>query len=91
MKTYQIDGKPNVLEFTNYQRISESELFQCVMETLRRKADVRIGEKQTGPSEDFYLCTLSGQPFTLLYDVDYGPSIHSKDLNVIQELQEYFN
>lgn len=91
MKTYQITGRPEILEFTNYERIDEEELFSKVYERLKESPDIDMGKKQTGPSEDFYECTLSDVPFTLFYDIDYGPSIYAKSPEVIKELIQYFD
>lgn len=90
MRTYQMNGKPEILEFTNFERIDEEKLFSNVYERLKENSDISVGEKQTGPSEDFYKCTLSGLPFTLFCDIDYGPSIYTESPEVIQKLINYF-
>lgn len=90
MKTYQIDGKPNDLWFTNYDRVEEEVLFQSVMDKLNLNPDIHVEKKQTGPSEDFYQCSISGLPFILLYDLDYGVSIKSESQLAIRKLKEYF-
>jgi len=90
MKTYQMNGKPENLEFTNYERIDEEELFSKVYERLKENPDISIGKKQMGPSEDFYECTFSDASFTLFFDIDYGPSIYAENPEVIKELIQYF-
>nr|WP_314460709.1 hypothetical protein [uncultured Clostridium sp.] len=90
MRTYQMNGKPEILEFTNYERLDEEKLFSNVYEKLKENSDISIGEKKTGPSEDFYKCTLLGSPFTLFFDIDYGPSIYAESPEVIQKLINYF-
>lgn len=90
MKTYQIDGKPEVIEFANLDRIDEYELFLKVMDKLQSHPDVTVGSKQTGPSEDFYKCTFLGDSFILYYDVDYGVTIYAKEKKVRKKLIELF-
>lgn len=90
MRTYQMNGRPEILEFTNYERMDEEKLFSNVYERLKENSDISIGEKQTGPSEDFYECTFSGSPFTLFFDIDYGPSVYAESPEVMQELIHYF-
>lgn len=90
MKTYQLDNKPNMLGFTNYQRIDEEELFNGILSCLQDNPDVEIGVKKTGPSEDSYHCSLSGSSFTLLYDIDYGASIYCDKPDTMQELIRLF-
>lgn len=91
MKTFQMDNNPNILEFTNYERIDEEEFFNSVLYRLKKNPNVEIGEKQVGPSEDYYNCKLQNLPFVLFFDIDYGTSIKSDSLEVIKNLIEYFN
>lgn len=88
MKTFQLDSEPNRLYFTNYNRIDEEALFQNVLATLERCKDIKIGRKQTGPSEDIYGCKVSGFPFTLVYDIDYGAYIQANTAKIIQKLKD---
>ncbi|MEG0369259.1 MAG: hypothetical protein RR593_04575 [Hungatella sp.] len=91
MKVFRMNGKDNSLEFTNYDRIDEEELFNAVMNKLKSNQNVLIGEQKKGPSEDFYECTIGNEPFTLWHDIDFGPSIHSKNEIALKMLTEYFN
>lgn len=86
MKTFQMDGRPDVIEFTNYDRIDELELFKGILSKLQNSPDVEIGKKEIGPSEDYYHCFLSGKPFMLIYDLDYGTRIWSDQPEVIDKL-----
>lgn len=90
MKTFQMDGKPEILEFTNYDREDEEILFDKIMKRLNSNPGIVIGKKQMGPSEDFYSCTLDGLPFTLCFDLDYGPHIYSENSEAIKQLIKYF-
>lgn len=91
MKVFQTSNKPNEICFTNYNRVDEEIIFQNAMEILQRNEAVVIGEKNIGPSEDYYNCSIDGKPFTLFYDVNYGASIVSDDKAAIQKIIEYFN
>lgn len=90
MKTYQISGKPDVLEFTNYDREDEEVLFRKIYSILENSENIVMGSKRIGPSEDFYECKIYGLPFTLIYDVDYGTSIKAAKDKTIQKLTEFF-
>lgn len=90
MRTFQTDERPDILEFTNYNRIDESELFKNILSKLQENPDVEIGEKEIGPSEDYYHCFLSGKPFMLIYDLDYGSRIWSDQPEVIEKLINLF-
>lgn len=88
MKTFQMNGKPEVIEFMNYDRISEKELFRQVFERLENLDEVTMGSKKIGPSEDIYECSFLGEPFTLFYDEDNGSSIYCDNLNTIHRLMK---
>lgn len=60
-------------------------------ELLKKNNDIVIGDKQTGPSEDIFDCSIKGKSFTLIYDIDYGTSIMSNDSETTQTLISYFN
>lgn len=90
MKVFQMEGKPNIIEFTNYERIPEKELFQKVFLRLKQLQGVKIGQRQTGPSEDTYQCLLGDSSFTLIYDIDYGTSIYAEDKNTVKKLIDFF-
>ncbi len=90
MNTYQIDGKPEILGFTNLKRVDEEEFFAGILEKLKENPNISVGEKKTGPSEDTYECSISDIPFILLYDVDYGPSIYAENQEAIRNLKQYF-
>jgi hypothetical protein len=91
MKAFQTSNKPNVIGFTNYDRVDEGIIFQNAIEMLQSNETVIIGEKNIGPSEDYYKCSIDDKPFTFFYDVNYGASIVSDDKVAIQKLMEYFN
>ena len=86
MKTFQISGRPEIIGFTNYDRISEDELFQQIFKKLEGMSEVEIGSRQMGPSEDFYECSFMGEPFTLYHDMDNGSSIYCDSPDVISKL-----
>lgn len=91
MKAIQLKSNSKAVEFTNYERIDEEELFEHVMSVLHKNPAVVIGEKQIGPSEDFYSCVISELPFILYYDIDYGTRICSDNPEALQKLIKYFN
>lgn len=90
MKTFQMDGKSEILEFTNYDREDESVLFDRIMKRLKDNPGIVIGKKRMGPSEDFYNCTMDDLSFTLCFDLDYGPHIYSENPEAIKKLIKYF-
>lgn len=90
MRIFQMNGRPDLLEFTNYERVDEEILFEQILEKLQCNPNVVIGERQIGPSEDFYNCSIGKFPFTLVYDLVYGPSVHSENPEAIKKLIEYF-
>lgn len=91
MRTFRLSGKPNHLEFTNYERKNEKVIFHEIMSLLQKNSDIAIGDKQTGPSEDYYECTISGLSFTLMNDINYGLSIYSKESKALEMLIEYLD
>ncbi|MDE7436676.1 MAG: hypothetical protein K2N01_12775 [Lachnospiraceae bacterium] len=90
MKTFQLDGKPKILEFTNYERKEETVLFREIFSVLENEKNIEIGKKQIGPCEDFYQCKIDNAPFTLFFDVDYGTCIRAEDQKVIEKLKMLF-
>ena len=91
MKLYQMSNEPNRLGFTNYERIDEEILFQDILTQLKSDSRVEVGEKQIGPSEDYYYCNINGRPFILFFDIDYGTEIYSNDVDALRELKEMCN
>lgn len=91
MRAFQMDGKPDIIEFTNYDRVPEPEIFNQVKERLEEIPGLKIGEKKIGPCEDYYPCSLFNTPFTLFYDMDYGTSIYAEDSGLIKKLIGFFN
>lgn len=90
MKTFQLDGKPNVLEFTNYDREDEEVVFQKIYSILEKEPSVIIGHKVTGPSEDVYDCKIDTYSFRLIYDIDYG-TVQSEKREAIERLKKVFD
>lgn len=90
MKVYQLDNDPKRIYFTNYDRLDEDVIFQQIYSMLKKGKDIAVGEKQIGPSEDFYKCQIGYLPFILYYDIDYGTSIHAERKETIRKLIEYF-
>ncbi|NCC00829.1 MAG: hypothetical protein EOM34_09135 [Clostridia bacterium] len=91
MRRYQISGRPEILGFTNYQRVDEKLLFDDVLHRIKANVDIEMGSKKISPSEEYYLCRISGLPFTLIFDLNYGPSIWSESPEAICKLKNYFN
>lgn len=89
-KVYRLEKRPNELYFTNYDRAPENELFLHVSDVLSSCDDIKIKEKRICPTEDIYQCTLGEKGFELIYDVDYGPSIHSSDEEVLDRISKLF-
>lgn len=83
--------KPNVIEFSNYDRVDESIIFQNVFDLLSKNKDVVIGGKTIGPSENIYKCSIAKDIFELHYDIDYGVNIISDSSQAISKLMQYFN
>lgn len=90
MKVYQSNHNKSHLYFENPNHIDEESLFDEIVGILREDANVTVGQKQIGPSEDYYKCKINGNPFTLFYDIDDGALIHTNDMNTMQELIELF-
>ena len=88
---YQSECRAEEIGFTNYERIDETEIFNTVLDKLKTIPNVTIGEKQIGPSEDYFQCVIDGEPFTLFYDVDYGTSIHSDSERAREMIIRCFN
>ena len=91
MKTFQLQGEMNTLEFTNYERIAEVDLLNRILQALKDNPNMKVGEKQIGPSEDYYYCAFNENPFILYFDLNYGPSIYAKDVELISALKDYFD
>ncbi|MEG2123155.1 MAG: hypothetical protein RRZ63_04895 [Clostridium sp.] len=91
MKIFQMDGEPRKLEFTNYERVSELQLFNQVLKKLKDNPGIVIVEKQILPSQEIYYCSISGSKFILFYDINYGPSVYVDDPDSIKNLIEYFD
>lgn len=90
-KVYRLEKRPNELYFTNYDRAPENELFLHVSEVLRSCDDIEIKEKEFYPVEDIYPCKMGKKEFSLVYDIDYGPFIHSNDKNVLDRIAKLFD
>ena len=90
MKVFQIHDRPNVLSFTNYERVSEEVLYSQVEENLKENPLVSYGKKISGPSEEIQEYRIDGYPFCLVNDFDYGIEIHSESQEAISKLLEYF-
>ncbi len=81
----------NNLYFKNYDRIKESIILEKVLKKLKQDSSFVLYENIMGPSEDIKRCTIKGCEFYIVYDIDYGVSIYSKDKTIIDMLQDYFN
>ena len=83
--------KNKINAYQSDARQDEAILFESIMKTLQNRAGVEIGRKQTGPSEDYYKCTIDGLEFTLFYDIDYGVSIYAEDSITREKIITCFN
>lgn len=88
--SYQSECRAEEIGCTNYERIDEAEIFNTVLNKLKTIPNVTIGEKQIGPSEDYFQCVIDGEPFTLFYDVGYGTSIYSDSERAREMIICYF-
>ena len=69
---FQLKEREEYIEFTNYDNVDDILIFNEVMERLKQLPDVVVGRKRIGPWEDYYICKLDGNEFTVYYDIDYG-------------------
>lgn len=79
VKAYQSEIRAEEIGFTNFERLEERELFDIIMQKLKKCNNIELGKKQIGPSEDLYECKIEGHEFTLFYDIDYGTSIYASE------------
>lgn len=91
MRVYKLSDKKNQLYFTNYNRVDEEIVFNQVKDILSKNPIINIGDKTIGPSEDIYNCTISGQSFELIFDIDYGGLIHSNSQKTLKILEDIIN
>ena len=91
MKVVRMKSNPNMIIFTNHDRIDEEKLFRQVKSLLDQNSSVSWGRATDGPSEDLLEGKIDGLSFTLIYDLNYGPEIYSDSEDAIRQLQEYLN
>ena len=65
-------------------------MFAEILDVIQKNPEISVGEKMTGPSEDYYECVIHGEKFSLIFDLDYGPSIFADDRKVIKKLKSFF-
>ena len=90
MKAFKMKNDEKRLYFTNYNREPEDIILKKVLKVLKQNKTFVINENIMGPSEDIMECTLEGNNFSLVYDIDYGPFIYSDDKSVIDKLIKFF-
>lgn len=88
MNVFQLDGMNNHLYFQNIDRIEERQLCEEIVRKLSHLENIEIGDKQTGPTEDFYICKVNNQEFTLFLDITDGPFIYAEDNETIQIIKQ---
>lgn len=91
VKAYQSEIRVEEIGFTNFDRLDERELFDIIMQKLKKCNNIELGEKQIGPSEDLYECKIEGYEFTLFYDINYGASIYASDPIARKLIVDTFN
>lgn len=91
MRVYKVLDGRNELLFTNYKGIDEEIVFNEIKDILSKNSLIKIGDKIIGPSEDIYRCSISGQDFDLIFDIDYGGSIYSNSEEAINMLEDILN
>ncbi len=91
MKVFQIEGQLDRIFFSNFERVDESIIFDMVLEKLKNNKNVIIGKKIIGPSEDLYNCKMDDSEFSIIFDLDEGVSIFSKNTSITDKIKRIFN
>ncbi|WP_300925553.1 hypothetical protein [uncultured Allobaculum sp.] len=66
----------------------EKRLYTEVAEILRRLNGVDVGESVTGPWCDYRICSLNGDAFKLVYDLDDGTYITCDQRDALMSLHD---
>jgi len=90
LSTFKADGRDDLIEFRNYERIPEDDIVEEILRKLKQNEHATVPTKPLQlPYAYVFKCSYKKKPVLVICDDSYGAQMQADDSEILQEVCDY--